>query len=104
MFKIKCDDEVIVIVGKDKGKCGKVQCVLLNGCLIVVGVNVVKKYVCVNLNCGIQGGIVEQEVGIDVFNVVIWNFKVEKVDCVGFCVEDGDKVCFFKFSGEMLDV
>ncbi|MCH9783098.1 MAG: KOW motif-containing protein, partial [Gammaproteobacteria bacterium] len=38
MLKIKRDDEVIVIAGKDKGKRGKVQRVLPNGRLIVAGV------------------------------------------------------------------
>ena len=65
MLKIKRDDEVIVIAGKDKGKRGKVQRVLPNGRLIVAGVNVVKKHVRANPNRGIQGGIVEQEAGID---------------------------------------
>ena len=103
MLKIKRDDEVIVIAGKDKGKRGKVQRVLPNGRLIVAGVNVVKKHVRANPNRGIQGGIVEQEAGIDASNVAIWNPKAEKADRVGFRFEDGDKVRFFKSSGETLD-
>ena len=88
---------------KDKGKRGKVQRVLPNGRLIVAGVNVVKKHVRANPNRGIQGGIVEQEAGIDASNVAIWNPKAEKADRVGFRFEDGDKVRFFKSSGETLD-
>ena len=103
MLKIKRDDEVIVIAGKDKGKRGKVQRVLPNGRLIVAGVNVVKKHVRANPNRGIQGGIVEQEAGIDASNVAIWNPKAEKADRVGFRFEDGDKVRFVKSSGETLD-
>ena len=61
MLKIKRDDEVIVIAGKDKGKRGTVQQVLDNGRVIVGGVNMVKKHVKANPNRGTQGGIVEQE-------------------------------------------
>lgn len=43
MLKIRKNDEVVVIAGKDKGKRGKVQQVLSNGKLLVAGVNVVKK-------------------------------------------------------------
>lgn len=42
--KICCDDEVIVLIGKDKGKCGKVKNVLFFGKVIVEGINLVKKY------------------------------------------------------------
>ena len=42
--KIKRDDEVIVIAGKDKGKTGKISQVLANGKVIIDGVNVQKKH------------------------------------------------------------
>lgn len=103
MLKIKRDDEVIVIAGKDKGKRGKVQHVLTNGRLVVTGVNVVKKHVRADPNRGVQGGIVEQEAGIHASNVAIWNSKAQKADRVGFRVDDGKKVRFFKSNGEALD-
>ena len=43
MLKIKSDDEVIILAGKDKGKRGKVRRVLDNNKLIVSGVNMVKE-------------------------------------------------------------
>lgn len=42
--KIRRDDEVIVLIGKDKGKRGKVKNVLFFGKVIVEGINLVKKY------------------------------------------------------------
>ena len=42
--KIRRDDEVIVITGKDKGKRGKVKNVLSAGKVIVEGINTVKKH------------------------------------------------------------
>ena len=69
----------------------------------MAGVNVVKKHVRANPNSGIQGGIVEQEAGIHASNVAIWNAKAQKADRVGFRVDDGKKVRFFKSNGEALD-
>ncbi|EKF74423.1 50S ribosomal protein L24 [Alcanivorax hongdengensis A-11-3] len=102
MLKIKRDDEVIVIAGKDKGKRGKVQRVLDNGRLIVAGINLAKKHVKADPNRGIQGGIIEKEAGINASNVAIWNPKTQKADRVGFRFEDGQKVRFFKSNGETL--
>ena len=102
MLKIKRDDEVIVIAGKDKGKRGTVQQVLDNGRVIVGGINMVKKHVKANPNRGTQGGIVEQEAALHASNVAIWNPKTQKADRVGFRFEDGKKVRFFKSNGEAL--
>ncbi|GAB7202988.1 hypothetical protein OS31_44750 [Dickeya oryzae] len=41
--KIRRDDEVIVLTGKDKGKRGKVKNVLTSGKVVVEGINLVKK-------------------------------------------------------------
>jgi large subunit ribosomal protein L24 len=103
MLKIKRDDEVIVIAGKDKGKRGKVLRVLENGRLLVGGVNIIKKHTKANPQAGVQGGIVEKEAGLHHSNVAIWNPKTEKADRVGFRLEDGKKVRFFKSNGEALD-
>ena len=102
MLKIKRDDEVIVIAGKDKGKRGTVQQVQDNGRVIVGGVNMVKKHVKANPNRGTQGGIVEQEAALHASNVAICNPKTQKADRVGFRFEDGKKVRFFKSNGEAL--
>ena len=103
MLKIKRDDEVIVIAGKDKGKRGKVLRVQTNGRLLVSGINLVKKHTRANPQAGIQGGIVEKEAGIHHSNVAIWNPKTEQADRVGFRIEEGKKVRFFKSNGEVLD-
>lgn len=91
-------------MGKDKGKCGKVLKVQDDGCVVVFGINMIKKYIKLNLMLGISGGIVEKEVFIQVFNVVIFNLQIGKVDCVGFQIkEDGVKVWIFKFMNEVVD-
>lgn len=103
MLKIKRDDEVIVIAGKDKGKRGKVVKVRTDGKLIVAGVNLVKKHQRANPNAGIAGGIVEKEAAIDASNVAIFNPQTSKADRVGFRFEDGKKVRFFKSNKALVD-
>lgn len=104
MLKIKRNDDVMVTVGRDKGKRGKVVKVLENGRLIVSGVNIVKKHTKPNPQAGITGGIVEKEAAIQSSNVAIFNPATEKADRVGFrLLEDGKKVRFFKSNNELID-
>ncbi|RCU43259.1 MULTISPECIES: 50S ribosomal protein L24 [Corallincola] len=100
--KIRKNDEVIVLAGKDKGKRGKVTSVLASGKVIVEGVNLIKKHQKPNPQLQVQGGIVEKEAAIDVSNVGIYNAATGKADRVGFKVEDGKKVRVFKSSNEVI--
>ena len=104
MRKIKREDEVIVITGRDKGKRGKVIGVLDDKRLLVAGVNIVKRHTKANPQAGIAGGIVEKEAPIQVSNVAIFNPETNKADRVGFRVEDGEKIRVFKSSGAPIDV
>jgi len=104
MAKIKRDDEVVVIAGKDKGKRGKVASVL-DGRVVVTGVNLVKKHIKANPNKGEQGGILEREASLDISNVALFNQATQKADRVGYKVlEDGEKVRVFKSTGEVVDI
>lgn len=100
--KIRREDEVIVITGRDKGKRGKVTQVLEGGKLIVEGINIVKKHQKPNPYLQIEGGIVDQEAAIDASNVAVYNPKTGKADRVGFRIEDGKKVRFFKSNNEAI--
>lgn len=102
MLKIKKDDEVVVITGKDKGKRGTVTKVMADGRLVVSGVNVAKKHQRPNPQRGQQGGIVEQELPIQASNVAIYNPKTQKADRVGFKVDGEKKVRVFKSSGDVV--
>lgn len=103
MLKIKRDDEVIIIAGKDKGKRGKVVTVRDDGRLVVSGVNMMKKHQKPNPQAGVAGGIVEKEAPIQVSNVAIFNPQTEKADRVGFRVEGDKKVRFFKSNDALID-
>jgi large subunit ribosomal protein L24 len=100
MMKIKQNDEVIIIAGKDKGSVGTVTRVL-GSKVIVEGNNMAKKHIRPNPQEGIQGGIEEKEMPMSISNVAIYNPKTKKADRVGVRVNDeGAKERFFKSNGE----
>lgn len=106
MRRIRKDDEVIVISGKDKGRRGKVMRVVEAGeRVIVAGVNLIKRHTKPNPARGVAGGIIEREAAIHVSNVMLFNPVTKKGDRVGFRVlEDGRKVRYFKSNNEVVDV
>ena len=103
MLKIKKDDEVIVITGRDKGRRGEVLRVMKDGRLLVAGINMVKKHTRANPNAGERGGIVDKEAPIQPSNVAIWNHEDERADRVGFKFEDGKKIRIFKSNGKAIE-
>ncbi|WP_377112549.1 50S ribosomal protein L24 [Pseudoalteromonas sp. M58] len=101
--KIRRDDEVIVLAGKDKGKRGKVLSVVTeSGRVFVEGINLIKKHQKPVPQLNQAGGIVEKEASIDVSNVAIYNSETSKADRVGFKVEDGKKLRIFKSTGKTI--
>ncbi len=101
--KIRRDDEVIILAGKDKGKTGKVTKVLVeSGKVFVEGVNLIKKHTKPVPQLQQPGGIIEKEASLQVSNVAILNPKTGKADRVGFRFEDGKKVRFFKSDNEII--
>ncbi len=103
MHKIKRDDEVIVLAGKDKGKRGKVRKVMDDNRMVVSGINMVKKHTKPNPQAGVAGGIVEQEAPIQGSNVAIFNPGTSKADRVGFKIDGDKKIRIFKSNGEAID-
>ena len=101
--KIRRDDEVIVLAGKDKGKRGKVLSVITeSGRVFVEGINLIKKHQKPVPQLNQAGGIVEKEASIDVSNVAIYNSETSKADRVGFKIEDGKKLRIFKSTGKTI--
>lgn len=104
MRKIKRDDEVIVLTGRDKGKRGSVTRLRDDGRLYVSGVNMVKRHTKGNPQAGQPGGIIEKEAPIQASNIAIYNNNTNKADRVGFkTLDDGKKVRVFKSTGEEID-
>ncbi len=102
MRKIKKNDDVIVIAGKDKGSRGSVLTVM-DDFILVSGINKVKKHQKPNPVKGLAGGIVEIEKPIQISNVAIYNAATKKADRVGVkLLEDGRKARFYISSGELI--
>lgn len=104
MRKIRKNDEVIVLTGKDKGKRGEILKVVDEDRVVVKLVNLVKKHKKPNPQTGETGGIIEMEAPIRLSNVAIYNSETKKGDRVGISVlEDGKRVRIFKSTGKQLD-
>ena len=102
MNKIRKNDDVIVITGKDKGSRGNVLSVA-GEYVLVAGINKVKKHQKPNPVKGTAGGIVEMEKPIHISNIAIYNATTKKADRVGVKqLEDGRKVRVFKSNGEVI--
>jgi large subunit ribosomal protein L24 len=102
--KIRKNDEVIVLTGKDKGKRGVVTQRVGEEHVIVAGVNVAKKATKPNPMTGAAGGIVDKLMPIHVSNVALFNAATGKADRVGFKEVDGKKVRVYKSNGEVVKV
>ena len=101
--KIRGNDEVIVLAGKDKGKQGKVLRVVASDDRVYVeGVNIVKKHQKANPQANEPGGIIDKEASIHVSNIALVNPATGKADRVGFRFEDEKKVRFFKSNGDLV--
>ena len=103
MNRIRKNDQVIVIAGRDKGRKGTVTRV--DGERVwVENVNVVKRHQKPNPAKGLQGGIIEKEMSLHISNVALLNTTTDKADRVGFrTLEDGRKVRYFKSNNEVVD-
>ena len=104
MRKLRRDDEVIVIAGRDKGTRGTITRMVGDDKVIVAGVNMIKRHTRPNPNLGQPGGIVEKEAPLHISNVAIFNPDSGAADRVGIRVDDeGGKTRFFKSSGDAID-
>jgi large subunit ribosomal protein L24 len=104
--RIRTDDEVIVISGKDRGKKGKVLRVdPAKDKVYVEGLNIVKRHQRPQQTAGGQtaGGVIEREGPIHLSNVMLVDPKDGKPTRVGIEVVDGKRLRVAKRSGQRLD-
>ena len=105
MKKIRKGDEVIVITGKDRGRRGTVLETFKDQRVLVEGINIAKKHKKGNPQQGIEGGIIDQAMPLDISNVQVFNPKSKKGDRVGIReTKDGDKERYFKSTGDTVDI
>jgi large subunit ribosomal protein L24 len=103
--RIRKDDTVIVIAGKDKGRSGRVLKVLPTEERVVVeGLNLAKRHTKPDV-ANPNGGVISKEASIHLSNVALRDPKTGKPTRVGFKVNDkGRKVRVAKGSGVEIDV
>ena len=102
MQKLKLNDEVLVIAGKNKGRTGKVESIdLKNDRVLVKGVNLVKKAIKPTQE-NPNGGITDIEASIDRSNVAVVSPKTKKPTRVRIETKDGKKVRVATACGSVL--
>jgi large subunit ribosomal protein L24 len=101
-MKIKKNDTVLVITGKDKGKSGKVlRTIPAENRIVVEGVNIQTKHQKAKQDVPAQ--IVKVEGPIDASNVLYYDKKAGKGTRIGYKVENGKKVRISKATGNVID-
>src|SRR5579875_1263767 len=99
MAKIKRNDQVLVIAGKDKGKQGRVLRVLTDkNRVLVEGVGMIKKHVKPNPQRNVAGGILEQEAPIHISNVMLVDSEGKRTR-VGYHIDGGKKTRIARTNG-----
>ena len=102
-IKIKRNDRVEVIAGKDKGKQARVLRVITDkNRVLVEGVGMIKKHVKPNPQRNIKGGIAEQEAPIHISNVMLLDPNGKRTR-VGARVEGETKLRIARTTGSALD-
>ena len=103
-IRIRKNDLVEVIAGKDKGKRGKVlQVIREKNRVVVQGVNFIKRHTRPNPQRNIKGGIAEREASVHVSNVMLVDPENDKLTRIGVkTLADGRKVRV-AHSGAVLD-
>ena len=103
-MKIRKDDTVVVVTGKDRGKKGKVRFAYpKDERLLVEGVNFIKRHTRASGQVR-QAGIIEREAPVHVSSVMLLCGRCNHPARVGFrFLEDGKKVRFCRSCGEVID-
>lgn len=103
-IRIRKNDTVVVIAGKDKGTRGRVLEVdARHGRLMVEGVNKVKRHTRPNPQRNIKGGILDRENYLHISNVALVDPQSDKPTRVGVEIKGGEKRRVARRSGKALD-
>jgi large subunit ribosomal protein L24 len=103
-MKIRKNDTVLIIVGKDRGKKGKVRKALPKEKKVIVeGINMIKRHSKARGQAR-QAGIIELEAPVDVSNVMFICGKCNKPTRIGFrFLSDGRKARICRACDEVID-
>ena len=103
--KIKKNDQVVIIAGRDKGKRGRVlEVAPIAGKIKVEGAGVIKRHQRANPQSNRGGGIIEKEAFINISNVQLIDPQSGKPTRARYQVEgDGTKIRVAAASGHSLE-
>ena len=103
-MKIRKEDNVLVIAGKDKGKKGKIRFVYpRKDRVLVEGINMIKTHSRAKAQVK-QGGLIEREATIAISDVMLICTRCNKPARIGFkTLEDGSKVRICRSCKEAID-
>ena len=104
-MKIRKNDQVLVIAGRDRGKRGRVLSVNPEkGGVIVEGVSMIKRHTKANPQKNVKGGIIEREASIHVSNVMVVDPDSSAPTRIGYTMhDDGTKTRISRKSGAVVD-
>ena len=98
-FKLKKGDEVIVLIGKDKGKTGKIVKMIPKQMKAIVSeINRVKKNQKPDNNQ--PGGIIDKDMPIHISNLAFYDPELKKGIKIGYKLNDNKKIRINKSSGK----
>lgn len=101
-FKLRVNDKVIVIAGKDKGKKGEILAIdKKNDKVVVKGVNIITKHI--KKRADKPGERIQYEGKIHISNVALESPVTNKPTRIGFEIEDGKKYRICKSSKQRID-
>jgi large subunit ribosomal protein L24 len=104
-MKIRKNDQVLVIAGRDRGKKGRVLSVNPEKSRVIIeGVSMIKRHTKPNPQKNVKGGIVEREASIHVSNVMLVDPDSSAPTRIGYTVtNDGSKSRISRKSGTVVD-
>ena len=103
--KIKKNDQVVIIAGRDKGKRGRVlEVAPITGKIKVEGAGMIKRHQRANPQSNRGGGIIEKEAFINISNVQLIDPQSGKPTRARYQIEgDGSKIRVAAVSGHSLE-
>jgi len=103
-IRLKQDDHVVIIAGRDKGSKGRILKVFREEDRVIVeGMNVVRRHQKPTPQ-NPEGGIIEKEMPLHMSNVMLWDDEADARTRVRFQTDDeGKKVRVTAKSGKVLD-
>ena len=103
IVRIKKDDTVLIITGKDRGKAGRIlQVSKKSGRVLIENINIIQKHMAPNQKYQ-QGGIIKKEASINISNIMLKCNKCNQATRVEHVnLEDGRKVRVCKKCSEII--